>query len=98
LVELDAAQPPAPELREGRCRPEVGPLRECDRVPGGEEGEHERCGRPGAGREQEGVSAVELPEPALGLDAGGMAVALVVELAWLALAVRPDRGAVEHSP
>jgi hypothetical protein len=42
------------------------------------------------------MSAVEDAEPSLRLDAGGMCVALVIELARLAVAVRPDGRAVER--
>jgi hypothetical protein len=41
------------------------------------------------------MAAVEEAELALGLDAGGMCVALVVKLAGLAVAVGPDRRAID---
>ena len=42
------------------------------------------------------MAALELAERPLGLDAGRVRVALVVELARLAVLVGPDRRAVEH--
>jgi hypothetical protein len=41
------------------------------------------------------VTAVELAEPAFRLNADGVSVALVDELARLAVFVRPDRRAVD---
>src|SRR5207244_11566556 len=48
--------------------------------------------------EEQCVTAVELAEGALCFDADGMSVPLVVEVARLAVTVRPDRRAVERHP
>src|SRR5205807_681434 len=97
LIELLGVQPPAPQLLEADAGTEVSALREGDPGAGRKEREYQRSCRPGARREQEGVPAVELAETPLGLDARRMGVPLVVEGARLTFAVRPDRGAVEHS-
>src|SRR6478736_1912940 len=95
LVELDVTQAPTFELCEQHARPEVRALGERDRVARGEEGEDE-CSRSAAARwEQQSVPAVELAELTFRLGTGGVAVALVDELAWLPVLVRPDRGAVD---
>src|SRR6266513_973527 len=95
LVELDHAQTPASQLREGHARAEVAAFGERDRVPGRKEGEHQGGGCSRTGGEEQRVAAVQLAEPAFGLRAGRVPVALVVELARLTVAVRPDRGAVD---
>jgi len=96
LVELDDLEPPALELAEQDAGPVIRAFSEGDGGAGGEEGEHERCRRTAAGCEEQRVTAVELSELPLGLDPDRVAVALVDELAGLAVLVRPDRGAVEH--
>jgi hypothetical protein len=57
--------------------------------------EHE-CGDGGrTGGEEERFAALELSERFLRCDAGGVRVPLVVEVAGIAVAIRPDRRAVE---
>src|SRR6266536_3389360 len=68
---------------------------EAERALGELDGGHALLFPSGAGGEQERVSAVELPECALGLDSGRVRIALVVELAGLAAPVGPDRRAVD---
>ena len=96
LVELDVLQAPALEDPEHRRRPEVAALGNGDRVARAEQPEHDRGRRPGAGREEERLAAVELAERLLRRDSGRMRVALVVELARLAVLVRPERRAVDR--
>ena len=96
LVELDVTQAPTFELFEQHAGPEVRALCERDRVARGEEGEDERSRSAAARCEQQSVPAVELAELPLRLDTGGVAVALVDELAGLTVLVRPDGGAVDH--
>ena len=89
-------QAPTFELVEQHAGPEVRALGERDRVARGEEGEDERSRSAAARCEQQSVPAVELAELPLRLDAGGVAVALVDELAGLPVLVRPEGGAVDH--
>ena len=63
---------------------------------GREEREHDRRRRPHPRGEEERLAALELAERALGRDAGRVGVAGVVEVARLAVLVRPDRRAVER--
>src|SRR5262249_62200721 len=81
---------------EEHARPEVGALGERDRRSGFNLREDERGNRGGPGREEEGFAALQLSKRALCLNAGRMRIALVVEVTRLAVAVRPDRGAVER--
>src|SRR6185437_11190968 len=96
LVELDVAEPPALEGLERDAGPEVAPLGERDRVARLQlrEDEGRRC--PRAGGKEDGVAAVELAEPGLGLGPRRVAVALVEERPRLpALVVRPDGRAID---
>jgi hypothetical protein len=96
LVELDEPNAPGLERAEEHSGPVVGTLGQRDGLPRLEQAEDERGGRPGAGGIHERLAALELRERALGRDRVRMAVALVVERARLAVAVRPDRRAVER--
>ena len=96
LVEEDVAEAPAPELGEGDAGAVVGVLRERDCLAGLEQRERDRGRRGRAGGEEDGLAAVELPERPLGLGAGRMRGARVVEVAHLAVLVGPDRRAVER--
>ena len=96
LVELDNGEPPALQEAEEPAGAEVGALGEPDRRAGLELGEHERRHRRRAGGKEEGLAALEIAERPLRLDTGGVPVALVVEVAGLAVAVPPDRRAVDR--
>src|SRR5262249_24365731 len=99
LVVLEEAEPPPLERPEEPRRAEVRALGQRDRRPGPCEGEDDRRLRGHAGREEERRAALGIPQPRLGLGAGRMPVARVVELAWLAGGVvRPDRRAVDPRP
>ena len=74
LVELDVLEAPLAECLERDAGAEVAALGERDRVPRLQE-RQDQCGcRAGAGREEQGLAAVELPEPRLRLRDGGAAV------------------------
>jgi hypothetical protein len=77
-------------------RPVVGALGQRDRLVRLEQREHDRGRGSGPGGEEQRLAALELAERALGRDAVRVRVALVVVLARLAVAVRPDRRAVER--
>ena len=97
LVELDLAEAPALERpRSVTARAVVRARGERDRVARREERERERGRRGRARREEERLAAVEPRERRLGLDAGRVRVALVEEVARLAVLVRPRRRAVER--
>ena len=97
LVELHVLQAPALELaEESRC-PVVAAFGDGDRGTGLEQSQDDRRRRSCTGGEEECLAAVELPEDAFGGDAGGVRVALVVELAQLAVLVRPERRTVERA-
>ena len=89
-------RPQRSKTPEHRRRPEVAALGDRDRVARAEQSEHDGGRRAGAGREEERLAAVELTERLLRRDAGRMRVALVVELARLAVLVRPQRRAVDR--
>src|SRR5918992_2413260 len=91
LVELDDADSPALEHAQQDRRPVVGLIWDGDGPAGLEEREDEGRDRAGAGREEERGAALELAEGTFGLDPDRMGVALVVELARLAVLERPDR-------
>ena len=90
LVELHVLEAPALELPKERRRPVVAAFGDRDRGAGLEESQDDRCRRSGTGGEEERLAAVELAEDVLGGHAGGVRVALVVELAQLAVLVRPE--------
>ena len=96
LVELDVLEAPALELAEERRRPVVAALGDRDRVARLQQREDERGRRAGARGEEERLAALELTERALRGDSGRVRVALVVELAGLAVLVRPQRRAVDR--
>src|SRR5207247_9813266 len=64
--------------------------------PGGERRECRRRGRTCARGDEDPLAAVGLAAFPLGLRSCRMAVALVDEVARLAVPIRPDRRAVEH--
>jgi hypothetical protein len=95
LVELDAPKAPALERREQDTRAVVAAAGERDRLARLQQREHEGCRRAGAGREDQRLAAFELAELSLDGERVGMRIALVVELAGLPVAVRPDRCAFD---
>ena len=96
LVELHVLQAPALELAEEGRRAVVAAFGDGDRRAGLEQRQDDRGRRSGTGGEEERLAAVELAEDAFGGDAGRMRIALVVELAQLAVLVRPERRAVKR--
>src|SRR5256714_3191705 len=96
LVELLVTQAPSAEQPEEQARSVVGARCEGDRVAGPEQREDERRrGRRARGKEQR-VAAFELAEQPFRLESRGVGVALVEELADLAVRVGERRGAVER--
>ena len=96
LVVLDVAEPPRLERPQQDRRPEVGALGQGDRRAGPREGEQHRGLGGHAGGEEKRLAAFELAESRLAGRAGRVGVALVEELAWIAvLVVRPDRRTVD---
>ena len=96
LVELDLLDPPARELVEQHARSVVRTFGDRNRLPGGEERQHHRRARCGAGREQQRVASVELSEPSLGLHQRRAREARVREATGLAVLVGPRRRAVDR--
>ena len=75
LIELDVLEAPLAECLECDAGAEIAALGERDRVARLQEREDECSRRAAPGREEQGLPAVELPEPRLRLRDGGAAVA-----------------------
>src|ERR671914_2572429 len=96
LVELDELEAPAFQHAHEDGGAVVGVVGDGDRVPRLEQRQQQGGRGSGSGGEQEGMTAFEVAQRTFGLGACRVAVALVVELARLAVLVGPDRRAVER--